>query len=63
MDLLSHPDNQTVPAQVYKNRQFLKKLMNDFGWLGIDQEWWHFTYTQEPFPDTYFNFPVLNYKE
>ncbi len=63
MDPLSHPDNRDVSDKVYENRQFLKKMMEDFGWKGIDQEWWHFTYTDEPFPDTYFNFPVLNYKE
>lgn len=61
MDPLSHPDNRDVSNDVYTHRQFLKKLMNDFGWLGIDQEWWHFTFTQEPYPDTYFNFEVKKY--
>ena len=23
-----------------------------------DTEWWHFTLRDEPFPDTYFTFPV-----
>ncbi len=63
MDVLSHPDNPDVPKDVFKNRQFLKQLMLDFGWLGIKEEWWHFTFTDEPYPDTYFNFPVINYKE
>jgi D-alanyl-D-alanine dipeptidase len=63
MDVLSHPDNPNMPDQIFHNRQFLKKLMQDFGWLGIDQEWWHFTFTKEPYPDTYFDFPVINYKE
>lgn len=63
MDPLSHPDNRDVAPLIYQNRQFLKKFMNDFDWLGIDQEWWHFTFTLEPFPETYFNFPVVNYEE
>jgi D-alanyl-D-alanine dipeptidase len=61
MDLLSHPDNREVSLNVYENRQFLKQLMADFGWQGIDQEWWHFTFKDEPYPDTYFDFPVINY--
>ncbi|MBR5902196.1 peptidase M15, partial [bacterium] len=24
----------------------------------IDNEWWHFTLRDEPYPDTYFDFPV-----
>ena len=24
----------------------------------LDSEWWHFTLKDEPFPDTYFTFPV-----
>lgn len=61
MDPLSHPDNPSVAPDVFRNRQFLKKIMNDLGWQGIPTEWWHFTYEQEPYPDTYFNFPVINY--
>lgn len=60
MDELSHPDSRAVPDSVFQNRQFLKNLMKQFGWVGIEQEWWHFTFANEPFPDTYFNFPILN---
>lgn len=28
------------------------------GFRGIDTEWWHFTLKNEPYPDTYFDFPV-----
>jgi D-alanyl-D-alanine dipeptidase len=62
MDVLSHPDNPDLPENIFQNRQFLKQLMLDFGWLGIKEEWWHFTYTLEPHPETYFNFPVINYE-
>lgn len=62
MDPLSHPDNRDVSETVYQHRQFLRQLMHDFGWQGIDQEWWHFTFKAEPFPETYFNFPVTKYE-
>ncbi|MDD4356891.1 MAG: M15 family metallopeptidase, partial [Smithellaceae bacterium] len=28
------------------------------GFKNYDKEWWHFTLVNEPYPDTYFNFPV-----
>lgn len=28
------------------------------GFKPLDTEWWHFTLKDEPFPDTYFTFPV-----
>ncbi len=55
---LSHPDNQNVSSDVYKNRQYLRNLMQQYGFTGIYTEWWHFTLNHEPFPDTYFDFPV-----
>lgn len=61
MDELSHPANTAVSPEAYHNRHILKNLMAEFGFKGIDQEWWHFTLENEPFPDTYFNFPVINY--
>lgn len=62
MDELSHPTHQGVSKQAYENRQILKNLMEEFGFVGIPQEWWHFTLQNEPFPDTYFNFDVVNYE-
>ena len=40
------------------NRLFLKLVMEKHGFLNYDLEWWHYTLKNEPFPDTYFNFPV-----
>ena len=28
------------------------------GFKPLDSEWWHFTLRNEPFPDTYFTFPL-----
>ena len=36
----------------------LRDLMTRSGFLPIDCEWWHFSLAEEPFPDTYFDFPV-----
>ncbi len=40
------------------NRLQLKTAMNRFGFRSYAKEWWHFTLVGEPFPNTYFNFPV-----
>jgi D-alanyl-D-alanine dipeptidase len=29
--------------------------------IPLDSEWWHFTLKDEPFPDTYFTFPVKHH--
>jgi D-alanyl-D-alanine dipeptidase len=48
----------TVGAEAHKNRMLLAAAMHRHGFRGYDKEWWHFTLRGEPFPDTYFNFPV-----
>lgn len=62
MDELSAPANSAIGEEAFFNRQFLQQLMHDYGWQGYDKEWWHFTLTDEPFPDTYFNFPLTKYE-
>ena len=41
-----------------KNRFFLRDTMMKHGFEPLAEEWWHFTMKNEPFPDTYFDFPV-----
>ena len=55
---LSHPDNRNVTDEQYENRMILQKVMVRNGFKPIDCEWWHFTLENEPYPDTYFDFPV-----
>jgi len=55
---LSHPDCKNVTKEQYENRMFLQDLMVRGGFVPIDCEWWHFTLGDEPYPDTYFEFPV-----
>lgn len=54
----SHPDYLGITEEQYKNRMILRNSMLRNGFLPIDCEWWHFTLDEEPYPDTYFEFPV-----
>ena len=54
----SHPDYRGVTDEQYVNRMFLRDAMLRNGFEPIFCEWWHFTLANEPYPDTYFEFPV-----
>lgn len=72
----SHPDfggnpetaeyskSDSITSEQFQNRMVLRAAMLRHGFKPVDTEWWHFTLKDEPFPDTYFNFPVkqLNVK-
>lgn len=57
----SHPDyvGNLTEAQL-NNRKFLRDAMIRHGFKPLDTEWWHFTLKDEPYPDTYFTFPVAD---
>ena len=55
---ISHPDSRQVTDEQYANRMTLQSVMVRNGFEPIDCEWWHFTLQDEPYPDTYFEFPV-----
>ena len=55
---ISHPDYKGISDEQYSNRLLLRNLMVENGFVPIDCEWWHFTLKDEPYPDTYFEFPV-----
>ena len=55
---ISHPDSRLVTDEQYENRMFLQHAMTRNGFQPIDCEWWHFSLKDEPYPDTYFEFPV-----
>lgn len=50
--------SEAVPPQARANRLLLKTLMERHGFRNYDKEWWHYTLRGEPFPDTYFDFPI-----
>ena len=55
---VSHPDYTGITQEQYDNRMILRRAMQRSGFLPIDCEWWHFCLKDEPYPDTYFEFPV-----
>ncbi len=56
--LESHPDYKGVTKEQYANRMLLREIMLAHGFKPLSEEWWHFTLANEPYPDTYFDFPV-----
>lgn len=55
---ISHTANISLPQEQRLNRLLLKSIMEKYGFRNYAKEWWHFNLRNEPFPDTYFNFPV-----
>jgi D-alanyl-D-alanine dipeptidase len=55
---LSWPTNQSIQPQQRANRMLLQTLMVKHGFTPYHCEWWHFTLKNEPFPETYFDFPI-----
>lgn len=55
---LSHPDYKEITDEQYANRMILRDAMVKHGFKPLEEEWWHFTLENEPYPDTYFTFPV-----
>ena len=56
---LSHPDcREGLTQRQVENRMLLQRLMVESGFRPLDTEWWHFTLVNEPYPDTYFDFPL-----
>ncbi len=54
----SHPNFTGLTEEQAANRKLLRDTMLAHGFKGINTEWWHFTLKNEPYPDTYFDFPV-----
>jgi D-alanyl-D-alanine dipeptidase len=51
----------TITGQQRANRILLQTLMIKHGFKPYPEEWWYFTLIDEPFPDTYFDFPIVDY--
>ena len=56
------PAGRTITAEQFANRMILRRAMLRHGFKPMTTEWWHFTLNDEPFPDTYFTFPVREIK-
>jgi D-alanyl-D-alanine dipeptidase len=57
-DELSWPENLSPSAQQRANRALLRFVMQKHGFKTYEQEWWHFTLKDEPYPETEFDFVV-----
>jgi D-alanyl-D-alanine dipeptidase len=53
------PIGRSITAEQFEHRMILRRAMLRHGFKPLDSEWWHFTLRNEPFPNTYFTFPVV----
>lgn len=51
-------EENSITAEQFENRMILREAMMRHGFRPLAEEWWHFTLENEPYPDTYFTFPV-----
>ena len=49
---------EDLTPQQKQNRLYLKETMEAVGFSPYSEEWWHYRLTEEPYPDTYFDFPI-----
>ncbi len=52
------PTGRSITPEQFENRMILRRAMLRHGFLPLESEWWHFTLADEPYKDTYFNYPV-----
>jgi len=58
MDDLSHHGAEGISETAAQNRETLRELMLACGFTDYSNEWWHYRLKNEPYPDTYFDFPI-----
>lgn len=58
LDPLSHPLSSHISQLARRNQLFLRNIMYQAGFVPIKTEWWHYSLRDEPYPNTYFDFPV-----
>lgn len=54
----SHTLTAKVSEKQSENRRLLWNAMRGCGFYNNPSEWWHYTFRSEPYPNTYFDFPV-----
>ena len=57
-DELSHTESKEITVDQKANRRILRTLMESHGFKNFSQEWWHYSFRPEPFPDQYFDFDI-----
>ena len=59
MDPVSHHGAERITYVEARNRRHLCSVMEACGFDRYDCEWWHYTLKDEPYPGTYFDFPII----
>ena len=60
MDPIPHHGATGITYVEARNRECLCSIMGAAGFERYDREWWHYTLRGEPYPNTYFDFPISN---
>jgi D-alanyl-D-alanine dipeptidase len=55
---ISNHGTDLITKEQEKNRNILRDAMVSAGFEVYPEEWWHYKLKNEPYPDTYFDFPV-----
>jgi D-alanyl-D-alanine dipeptidase len=55
----SYTKNSLITQTQQNNRNLLLQVMENAGFVNFEQEWWHFKFKNETFPETYFDFDVV----
>ncbi|MFI5953977.1 D-Ala-D-Ala dipeptidase VanX [Cryptosporangium sp. NPDC051539] len=58
MDAVSHHGAEGIAPEAAINRDHLCSFMERAGFSPYACEWWHYTLRDEPYPHTYFDFPI-----
>lgn len=58
MDAASNHGERTIAPCETGNRAVLCSIMEASGFRRYEREWWHYSLAEEPYPSTYFDFPV-----
>lgn len=58
MDSVSHHGAEGITEAEARNRRHLRSIMEACRFSSYAAEWWHYTLRNEPYPDTYFDFPI-----
>jgi D-alanyl-D-alanine dipeptidase len=59
MDERSHHAARTITSVEAQHRGRLRSIMENSGFEAYSFEWWHYVLKNEPYPNNYFDFPVL----
>jgi D-alanyl-D-alanine dipeptidase len=58
-DPKSATETTKITEEQQANRRVLVDAMTAAGFTNLPEEWWHYTLADEPYPDTYFDVPII----